>query len=122
VLWLGEEALTILRAMEAVRDPGSLWLFPSRESKAGHLTTLKTFGRLVTRRTGLDGVKIHDLRRTFASNFLTNGVDVRTVMRLTGAHPGADLGEALCAGCSGQTQGGPQGVVLHGDIASRWLL
>ena len=84
MLWLGEEALTILRAMEAVRDPGSLWLFPSRESKAGHLTTLKTFGRLVTRRTGLDGVKIHDLRRTFTSKFLTNGVDVRTVMGVTG--------------------------------------
>ncbi len=28
-------------------------------------------------------MKIHDLRRTFASKFLASGVDVRTVMRLT---------------------------------------
>ena len=79
---LSEEALAVLRAMRKERR-NSPFLFPS-ESKTGHVTTIKTFWRLVTRRAGLEDARIYDLRKTFATLLLARGVDLRTVMALTG--------------------------------------
>ena len=50
--------------MDAERHPGQKWLFPSKDSASGHLTTIKTFWRLLCRRAGLEGIRPYDLRRT----------------------------------------------------------
>lgn len=66
---LGPDALAVLQRMAAERQPGQQWLFPS-ESKAGHLTTIRTFWTLMCRRAGLEGIRIYDLRRTTISRMM----------------------------------------------------
>ena len=87
---LSQEALGVLRGMreeQQRRAPGaghnSPFLFQS-DSARGHLTTIRTFWKLVTRRAGLENARIYDLRKTFATLLLARGVDLRTVMALTG--------------------------------------
>jgi len=80
---LGHDALAVLQRMATERHLGQQWLFPS-SSKTGHLTTLKTFWRLVTKRAGIEGARIYDLRRTVLTRLLANGTDLRTVMEVSG--------------------------------------
>ena len=70
--------------MDTERRPGQQWLFPSKDSKAGHLTSIKTFWRLLCRRAGLEGIRPYDLRRTVLTRLMGSGVDLRTVMDVSG--------------------------------------
>lgn len=80
---LGPDALKVLRRMHQMRDWGVPWVFPS-ESKCGHVTTVRKFWGLLCKRAGLEGVRMYDLRRTILTKLLSNGVDLRTVMQVSG--------------------------------------
>jgi integrase len=80
---LGPDALEVLRGMEDARDTSAPWLFPS-SSKAGHLTTVKTFWKLLCRRAGLEGIQRYDIRRTVLTRLMGQGTDLRTVMGVSG--------------------------------------
>jgi integrase len=59
----------------------SVYIF---EGKIGKLTTIKTGFNNAVRRAGIKDLRFHDLRHTFASRLIMNGVDVRTVQQLLG--------------------------------------
>lgn len=62
---LPDKAVEILRRRKSEAN-GSPFVFPSR-SKTGHLTEPKTAWARVIKAAGLDGLRIHDLRRTLGS-------------------------------------------------------
>lgn len=98
---LADEALEILLEMraEAVerisKETGSeeavflssklapQFLFPS-DSKQGHILSIKRFWKTVAEKASLADANLYDLRKTFATMLLSRGVDIKTVMKLTG--------------------------------------
>lgn len=59
------------------------WIFPG-EGADGHMTTIRTFWAAVCRRTGIDGVRVHDVRHTFASLLVSSGESLPVVGALLG--------------------------------------
>jgi integrase len=84
---LSKEAIAVLQALEAERDPAVQWVFPNRKGKPKvHLRN--TWIDLLARIQEREGVTIdkgrhmtgfHLFRHTFATNALASGVDIRTV-------------------------------------------
>ena len=84
---LGDDALAVLSRMKQDRDeddPECEWLFPSTESKSGHLTTIKKYWASLTEDAEIEGARLYDLRKTVATKLLAAGTDLRTVMGITG--------------------------------------
>ena len=79
---LSAAALTLLQGMRE-RDPAGRYLFPG--DKPGQpLQDIKRFWAQVRRETELEGVRIHDLRHTFASHLVSSGLSLELVGRLLG--------------------------------------
>ncbi len=57
---------------------------PGRKSKGTHLTTLKGQWGKICKMAKLDGVRIHDLRHTYASHLVSSGVSLPIVGKLLG--------------------------------------
>lgn len=65
------DAVKVIKARQAVAD-GRAWVFPGRHGK-GHLTDIRKPVAKVFTAAGLEGVRLHDLRRTFGSWQAANG-------------------------------------------------
>jgi integrase len=79
---LSAAALTLLQGMRE-RDPAGRYLFPG--DKPGQpLQDIKRFWAQICRETELEGVRIHDLRHTFASHLVSSGLSLELVGRLLG--------------------------------------
>jgi integrase len=61
-----DEALEILNSRVHLKK-SSPWVFPSKDSKSGHIQEPKTAWKRILERAGLENLRIHDLRRTLAS-------------------------------------------------------
>ena len=64
------------------------WLFPSKQSKVGHITR-QHFSQLLSLLSDKAGLKIkkispHKLRHAFASHLLANGADLRSLQQMLG--------------------------------------
>ena len=81
VVHLGEPAVAVLRGIE--RRDEDPWVISGR--KAGsHLTDLQHPWRRIRARAGLDDVRIHDLRHSFASGGLLVGEGLPMIGKLLG--------------------------------------
>jgi integrase len=65
VVHLGDAAVEVIRGLPRV--PGNAWVLPGK-LEGGRLTDLQPFWQRVRARAGLNNVRIHDLRHTFASS------------------------------------------------------
>lgn len=65
VVPLPQQAIDILQEMYKHRK--SEWLFPSHRSQSGHLENPQMSWRPFVKGAGLENLRMHDLRRTFAS-------------------------------------------------------
>jgi integrase len=61
------EALEILNDRSWLKDSSIPWVFPSSDSKSGHLENIRAAWKRILDRAGLENLRIHDLRRTLAS-------------------------------------------------------
>ena len=82
---LRPEAVAVLRKMrEEAQDASTgAFLFPSNGA-LGRLTTIKKYARTVFEASGVEDVRVYDLRKAFISRLVASGADLRTVMSITG--------------------------------------
>ncbi len=77
----GEPAIAVLRGIG--RDDGNPWAIAGRKPHR-HLTDLQHPWRRIRARASLDGVRIHDLRHSFASGGLPVGKGLPMIGKLLG--------------------------------------
>jgi len=78
---LSPEAAGVLAGERRV--PGSPWVIPGRKP-GGHLRNIDELWRRIRTRAGLDDVRIHDLRHSFASRALALGESLPMIGKLLG--------------------------------------
>jgi integrase len=78
---LSAPALLLLRDLHE-QNGSSEFLFPGPTGQP--ITTIKTFWRSVTRQAGLEWVRIHDLRHSFASVLASGGASLLLIGQLLG--------------------------------------
>ena len=79
-VWLSSAARAILDRLP--RD--GAWVFPSRVRGKDHRSSVKEFWQAARSEAGLHGVRLHDLRHTYASTALAHGETVPVIGRLLG--------------------------------------
>ena len=65
------------------RVPGNPWVFPGRK-RGTHQRNINDSWDRIRKRAGLDGVRLHDLRHTFASRALAMGESLSMIGKLLG--------------------------------------
>ena len=81
---ISQEAVDLL-VQEHAKHPGSPWLFPSsRTGGMYHPDSVATLHQRILKDAGLEHLRFHDLRHTFATLALQNGVDIKTVSAMLG--------------------------------------
>lgn len=81
---ISQEALDHLLA-EHAKHPESPYLFASpRTGEMYHPDSIVKLHRKILARAGLEPIRLHDLRHTFATLALQNGVDIKTVSGMLG--------------------------------------
>ena len=78
---LGEPAVAVLRGMERTDD--SPWVFPGQKPGA-HLAFLHGPWYRILKRSGIENLRIHDLRHSFASGGLLVGEGLPMIGKLLG--------------------------------------
>ena len=71
------------RVVRLPRVSGNPWVFPGRK-KGTHQTNIDDSWNRIRRRASLDGVRLHDLRHTFASQALAIGEGLPMIGKLLG--------------------------------------
>ena len=81
VVPLPPPAVKVLR--ELSRTPGNPWVFPGRKKGTGQRNINESWER-IRKRAGLDGVRLHDLRHSYASRALALGESLSMIGDLLG--------------------------------------
>ena len=78
---LTEQAIQVLKDI-GIRDKG--WVFPSNDSKSGHLENPKKFWQKLLQNAGIDNLRMHDLRRTLGSYQAIMGSSMNIISKSLG--------------------------------------
>ena len=79
------QAAVELLVKEHTKHPGNPWLFPSSRTRGMyHTDSVDTLHQRILKDAGLEHLRFHDLRHTFATLALQNGVDIKTVSAMLG--------------------------------------
>ena len=81
---LSAEAVEILKAYKEQQKVKSAYVFPSPTGGIMEPDCARKMLKRVLERAGLDELRFHDLRHTFATLALQNGVDVKTLSGILG--------------------------------------
>jgi len=79
-----QDAVELLK-QEHTKHPDNPWMFPS--SRTGEMyrpDSVVNLHKKILKDAGLEHIRFHDLRHTFATLALQNGVDVKTVSSMLG--------------------------------------
>ena len=90
--YIPQEAVDMLIA-EHEKHPDNIWLFPSPVTgEMYYPDALSALNTKILKSLGMEHMRFHDLRHTFATMALQSGVDIRTVSGMLGhADPGFTL-------------------------------
>ena len=81
---LSDETVAILK-QEHAKHPGNPYMFPSpKTGEMYHPDSVVNLHKKILKDAGLDYIRFHDLRHTFATIALQSGVDVKTVASMLG--------------------------------------
>ena len=80
---LSGPARALLAALRAEAETNQVYLFPA-DAPDKPLGDIKNFWRRLCRDAKLEGVRLHDLRHTYASSLVSRGVSLHIVCRLLG--------------------------------------
>lgn len=80
---LSEPAVAILRERLAARENETAWVFPS-PSASGHLEEPKKAWTAILNRAGIEGLRLHDLRRTHGAIMAAGGASLIAIGRALG--------------------------------------
>jgi integrase len=78
-----EQALEVLTSRLCLKE-STPWVFPSMDSKSGHLESPKAAWKRILDRAGLKNLRIHDLRRTCGSYQAIAGVSLVVIGKSLG--------------------------------------
>ena len=79
------ESAVALLAEEHRKHPDSPWMFPSpKTGEMYHPDSVVNLHKKILKDAGLEHIRFHDLRHTFATLALQNGIDVKTVSSMLG--------------------------------------
>ena len=79
-----QDAVDLLIA-EHKKHPSNPWMFPSpKTGEMYHPDSVVNIHKKILKDAGLEHLRFHDLRHTFATLALQNGVDVKTVSSMLG--------------------------------------
>ena len=79
-----QDAVELLK-QEHTKHPDNLWMFPSgRTGEMYHPDSVVTLHKRILKDAGLEHIRFHDLRHTFSTLALQNGVDLKTVSSMLG--------------------------------------
>ena len=79
-----QDAVELLK-QEHTKHPDNPWMFPSgRTGEMYHPDSVVTLHKRILKDAGLEHIRFHDLRHTFATLALQNGVDVKAVSSMLG--------------------------------------
>ena len=79
-----QDAVELLK-QEHAKHPDNPWMFPSgRTGEMYHPDSVVTLHKRILKDAGLEHIRFHDLRHTFATLALQNGVDVKAVSSMLG--------------------------------------
>ena len=66
------------------RQTNSEWVFPAPSSSTGHRVTIAKSWRLLCKAANIDGLRVHDLRHSFASQLASQGASLPLIGALLG--------------------------------------
>jgi integrase len=78
----------IQQLLSAIADkqkkPLGTWVFPSDDSKTGHIVDISRVWRELCKAAGISGLRVHDLRHSFASQLVSGGASLPLIGALLG--------------------------------------
>jgi integrase len=80
---LSAPALQLLSDIRKRQHPRTDFVFPSY-GRRGHLVELKTSWRQITKAAGIEGLRVHDLRHSYASQLVSGGASLPLIGALLG--------------------------------------
>ena len=80
---LSAPALRLLADIRKRQRPGAEFVFPS-DSASGHLVEVKSSWREIIRSAGIEGLRVHDLRHSYASQLVSGGASLPLIGALLG--------------------------------------
>ena len=116
---LSEETLAMLKQQQKDNEegwPGSPYLFPSPVTgEMYHPDSVVNLHKKILKEAGLEHIRFHDLRHTFATLALQNGVDVKTVSAMLGH---SNAGFTLATYTHTTTAAQHQAAAIMGNLVS----